>query len=102
MKKSISRWIDIMCGFLQGDSYSPVDHCISEIPLCKLIQESKGYRMGKPRKRDVKHTHSLFVDDLKVHQENHKTLKVVNEIIIQVHVTEQLNVLKSSLREGRW
>ena len=45
------------------------------IPVCKLLQESKGYRMGQPEKRDVKRTHSLFVDDLKVYQVNHKTLK---------------------------
>ena len=30
-KKSISRWIGTMCGFLQEDSYSPVVFCISEI-----------------------------------------------------------------------
>ena len=28
-EKSISRCIDKMCGFLQGDSYSPVGFCIS-------------------------------------------------------------------------
>ena len=40
-----------MCGFLQGDSYSPVGVCISEIPVCKLLQQSKGYRMGAPGNR---------------------------------------------------
>ena len=55
-----------MCGFLQDDSYSLVGFCISEIPVCKLLQKSKGYRMGQPGQRDVKRTHSLFVDDLKV------------------------------------
>ena len=39
--------------------------------------------MGQPGKRDVKRTHNLFVDDLKVHQYNHKTLKDVNEMIVQ-------------------
>ena len=39
--------------------------------------------MGKPGKRDVKCTHSLFVDDLKVYQESHKTLKNVNKMIVQ-------------------
>ena len=58
-----------MCSFLQGDSYSPVDFCISNIPVYK-------------GKRDVKRTHSLFVDDLKVYQESHKTLKNVNEMLI--------------------
>ena len=82
-KKSISGWINIMCGFLQGDSYSPVGFCLSEISVCKLLQESKGYRMEQPGKRDVKRTHSLFVDDSKVYQESHKTLKDVNEMIVK-------------------
>ena len=71
-----------MLGFLQGDSYSPVGFYISEIPVCKQLQEPKGYDMGKPQKIDVKRTHSLFVDDLKAYQENHKTLKDVNEMIV--------------------
>ena len=83
MKKSIGIWINIMCGFLQDDNYSPVGFCISKIPVCNQLQESKGCCMGKPGKRDVKGTHSLFVDDLKVYQENHKTLKDVNEMIVQ-------------------
>ena len=66
-EKSISRWINIMCGFLQGDSYSTVGFRISEIAVCKLLQECKGYRMGQQGKRDVKRTHSLLVDDLKVY-----------------------------------
>ena len=72
-----------MLGFLQGDSYSPVGFYISDIPVCKQLQESKGYRMGQPEKIDVKRTHSFFVDDLKAYQENHKTLKDVNEMIVQ-------------------
>ena len=51
--------------------------CILGIPVCKLLQDSKGYRMGQPGKRD----YSLLVDDLKVYQEGHKTLKDVNEMI---------------------
>ena len=39
--------------------------------------------MGQPRKGDVKRTHILFVDNLKVYQETHKILKDVNEIILQ-------------------
>ena len=54
-----------MCGSLQGDSYSPVDFCLSEVSVCKLLQESKGYRMGEPGNGDFKRTHSLFVDDLR-------------------------------------
>ena len=71
-----------MCGFLQGDSCLPVGSCVSKISVCKLLQESKGYCIGQPGKRDVKRTHSLFADDLKVYQESHKTLKDVNEMIV--------------------
>ena len=42
-EKKVSGWIDIMCGFLQGDSYSPVGFCLSEVPMCKLLQETKCY-----------------------------------------------------------
>ena len=36
-EKMTNRWINISCGFLQGDSYSPVGFCISKIPLCRLL-----------------------------------------------------------------
>ena len=39
--------------------------------------------MGPAGSRDLSQTHSLFVDDLKKYQENHETLKDVNEIIVQ-------------------
>ena len=39
--------------------------------------------MGEPGNCVIKRTHSLFVDDLKVYQESHKALKIVNEIIVQ-------------------
>ena len=41
--------------------------------------------MGQSGKRDVTRTHSLFVDDLKVYQENHKTLKDISEMIVQAN-----------------
>ena len=65
-----------MCGFLQGDSYSPVGFCISEIPVCKLLQQSKV-------NRNISRTHSLFINDLKQYQGNHEIIKKVNEIIVQ-------------------
>ena len=83
-EKCVSRWIDIKCGFLQGDSYSSVGFCITEIPIAKLLEQSKGYRMGEPGKRAVNRTHCLFVDDLKVYQESHNLLKEINEVIVQV------------------
>ena len=39
--------------------------------------------MGEPGNKIVHRTHNLFVDDLKQYQESHKTLKDVNEIIVQ-------------------
>ena len=35
-EKSIDRWINIMCGCLQGDSYSLVGFCIPEIPVNEI------------------------------------------------------------------
>ena len=62
--------------------------------------------MKQPGKRDVKRTLILFMYDLNMYQESHKTLKDKNEMI--VHASDDkgecyekaLNVRKSSLREG--
>lgn len=51
-----------------------------------LSDETDSYRMGKPGKRDVKRTHSLFIDDLKVSQESHKKLEVANEVIVKASI----------------
>ena len=64
-EKFASGWIGTLCGFLQEDSYSPARFCISEILVCKLLQQNKDYRMGEPGIRNVGRTHSLFFDDLK-------------------------------------
>ena len=82
-EKKVSWCIDVMCGFLQEDSYSQVGFFLPEVPVCKSLQETKAYRMGQPRKREVKRTHNLFIDDLKVYQESHKILEDVNENIAQ-------------------
>lgn len=47
-EKITCRSIEILCQFLQGRSYSPVGFCVPEILVCKLPQQSKGYRMGEP------------------------------------------------------
>ena len=36
-EKVTSRWIEILCGFLKGDSYSPLGFCISEITVLTLL-----------------------------------------------------------------
>ena len=82
-QKQVSRWIQIVCGFLQGDSYSPVGFCLTEVPVGKLLKASKGYKMGRPGQRNITRTHSLFIDNLKTYQENHKMLQIVNETIVQ-------------------
>ena len=82
-EKMVSRWIQILCGLLQGDSYSPAGFCISEILVCILLQHSRGYRMGEPGNPTVKSTHSLFMDDLKVYLESHNALKNISKIIVQ-------------------
>ena len=82
-QKQVSRWIEIVCGFLQSDSYSSVRFCLTEVPVGKLLKASKGYEMGRPGKRNIKHTHSLFTDYLKTYQENHKMSQIVNETTVQ-------------------
>ena len=82
-KKVVSRWIEIKRGFLQGDSYSPVGFCLTEIPIAMSLEGTEGYRMGPPGNREVIRTHILFIDDLKVYQVNHAKLEVANETIVQ-------------------
>ena len=39
--------------------------------------------MGQEGERGVKRTHSLFLDDVKVYQENHQKPEFLNEIIVK-------------------
>ena len=41
-----SRKINIRKGFLQGDNYSLVGLCLTEVPISMLIEEIDGYIMG--------------------------------------------------------
>ena len=102
-EKTTSRWINRSCGFLQGDSYSPVGFCIFKIPVCRLLQQSRGYRMGPTGNRDVSRTHSLFVDDLKVYQESHEiSMKLLyKQVMILEHVMVYRNVQRSHSIEER-
>ena len=54
-----SRIIEVLRGFLQGDSWSPVGFCLTEVPLSMMLEKTKGYMMGEPGQRDVKLTQSL-------------------------------------------
>ena len=49
-----------------------------------LIEQSDEYMMGPPGNRNPKKTHSLFIDDLKVYQQNHEKLKMVSETFVKV------------------
>ena len=82
-KVKTSRWIKIRKGFLQGDSYSPVGFCLTEVPIAMMLEETDGYKMGQPGERDLTRTHSFFIDDLKVYQENQQKLEIVNEMIVK-------------------
>ena len=82
-KKKTSRWSNIRRGFLQGDSFSTVGFGLTEVPVSMLIEQSDGYMMGPPGNKNLKRTHSLFVDHLKVYQQNHEKLKMVNETIVK-------------------
>ena len=73
-RKETSRWISISTGFLQL--------FLSEVPIGMFLNETRGYMMGMADNRIVRRTHSLFIDDLKVYQENHDRLKSVNEMIV--------------------
>ena len=49
-KVSTSRTINIVKGFLQGDSYSPAEFCLTKVPVAMLIEETDGYTMGQREK----------------------------------------------------
>ena len=82
-KKGISGWVKIKTGFLQGDSYSAVGFCLTEVPVCVLLSKIKGYKMGDPVDRPIKRRHCLFIDDLKVFRESHRRLQAVNEVTVK-------------------
>ena len=68
---------------MQGDSYSPVGFCLTEVPIAILLNETEGYNLGQPGRRCIKRTHNLFIDDLKLYQENHQKLEITNEMIVK-------------------
>ena len=44
--KVTSRWIEILCGSLQGDSYSPDGFCISEMQMSYASYYNKAKAIG--------------------------------------------------------
>ena len=82
-KVKTSRLLNILKGFLQGDSYAPVGFCLTEVSVSMLLEETDGYKMGQKDEERVKRTHSLFIDDLKTYQENQQKLEIANETIVK-------------------
>ena len=52
--------INIRKGFLQGDSYSPVGLCLTEVPISLLIEETDMYTMGQTKKKVKKNTQPIY------------------------------------------
>ena len=52
-----TRTINIRRGFLQGDSFSPVGFCLTEVPIGMMLEEAAGYKMGGGGERDCRITH---------------------------------------------
>ena len=63
-----SQYVDIKKRVCQGDTYSPVRFCCTEIPVMTLLEESHGYKIDPPAKREILNTHSLSIDGLKTYQ----------------------------------
>ena len=48
-----------------------------------FLVEKNGYRMRRPGQRRTKRAHRMFIDDLKVYQQDHQKLQVANEISVK-------------------
>ena len=68
-----SRKINIRKRFLQGDSYSSVGFCLTEIPILMLIEEIDGYTMGKRHREIVKRTEPIHRQLKNLSRESPKT-----------------------------
>ena len=77
-----SRWVRILKGFLQGDSYLPVGFCLTKVSIAMLLDDTEGCNLGQPGRRCMR-THSLFIDYVKLYQENHQKLEIANETIVK-------------------
>jgi hypothetical protein len=73
--------INFKRGFFQGDSFSPVGFCVTEIPLAMMLQRMPGYGMGECHQRDVKVNRFYFIDDLKLVQGSEADLKRANGMV---------------------
>jgi hypothetical protein len=83
-KTERSPWIKFKRGFFQGDSLSPVGFCICEIPIGIQLENSCGYLMGEPKRRDTKVNRFYYIDDLKVVQTSEEELHQANGIVTRI------------------
>ena len=79
-----SKPIKFKRGFFQGDAFSPVGFCITEIPLGILLDKVPGYMLGERNNRNTKVNRFYFIDDLKMVQSSEADLRRANAIIGQV------------------
>ena len=83
-EKITSRWIRFKRGFYQGDNLSPVEFCITEIPLGRKLAQRPGYQLGPRNNRGPKVTHFYFIDDLKVVESSEIDLQETNRIVTEI------------------
>ena len=62
-----SRKINMRKLFLQGDGFSLVRFCLTEVLISMLIEETDGDKIEQRDEERIKRTHSLFIDDLKIY-----------------------------------
>ena len=51
-----------------------------------LLEETNGYRIGRLEQLSIEITHCLFIDELKVYQQDQQRLQVANEIIVEASI----------------
>ena len=73
--------IKIKKGIYQGDSLSPLLFCLALNPLSYLLnQTNKGYKLN-PKQKESRINHLLFMDDLKLYDEDQRELKHLLNVV---------------------
>ncbi|XP_039276066.1 uncharacterized protein LOC111055986 [Nilaparvata lugens] len=75
-----TQGIPIRRGIFQGDSLSPLWFCMALNPLSRMLRDS-GYGYVLKRNPQVKVSHSLYMDDLKVYAANQDQLKNMLQLV---------------------
>lgn len=96
--------ITLRRGLFQGDSLSPLLFCLTVAPLSNELREGRGFR-SEFQRHPV--THLMFMDDLKVYEENSEklesTLRKVEDISTAIGMSLGLRkcaVARESGHEG--